>query len=179
MPNWCSNEIKIHGTKEDVDAFEQHLSKSKIPFDFNLFLPYPEEFKVLDDAYAEAEAAGIPWDKLPKSGYEQGGYDWCVNQWGTKWNLQDASVNRDCDQDLSGNFDTAWSPPIGVLQAMSEKFPALTFTLTYWEGEMCFAGISTFSNGIEVDAKQWDGSTENEDEDEDEDEEEDEEEGEE
>lgn len=156
MPNWVSNEIKIHGSKEDIDDFEQYLSKSDIPFDFNLFLPYPEEFKILDDAYNEAEAAGIPRDKLPKSGYAQGGYDWCDYNWGTTWNSESASVERTSDESISGWFDTAWSPPLGVLQAMVVKFPALTFTLNYNEGGMGFAGFSNYANGIEVDAKKWD-----------------------
>ncbi|HPR34099.1 MAG TPA: hypothetical protein PKY64_00365 [Anaerolineaceae bacterium] len=172
MPNWCLNEIKIHGTKEDIDAFEQYLSKSKIPFDFNLFLPYPEEFKVLDDAYAEAKAAGVPYNKLPKSGYEQGGYDWCVWEWGTKWNLQDASVERRGDEDLSGDFNTAWAPPLGVIQAMSAMFPNLTITINYSEDNMGFQGFASYQNGDVIES--WEEEMEYED-DEDEDEEEDEE----
>lgn len=181
MPNWCSNEIKIFGTKEDIGAFKQYISKSKIPFDFNLFLPYPEEFKVLDDAYAEAEAAEVPWDKLPKSGYEQGGYDWCISQWGTKWNLEDASVNRDGDEDLSGYFDTAWAPPLGVIRAMSAMFPNLTITINYSEEGMDFEGFATYQNGEVIesgeheyeddDEEDKDDEDDNDDDDEDDDEE--------
>lgn len=44
-------------------------------------------------------------------------YDWCRANWGTKWNAYDSNFDKD------GNvieFDTAWSCPIPVLDALAE-----------------------------------------------------------
>jgi hypothetical protein len=38
-------------------------------------------------------------------------------------------------------FDTAWSPPLPVIQAASNKFLAVRLTLRYYEGGCGFKGI--------------------------------------
>ena len=154
-PNWCSNDLYVEGSKESIDAFQALLKTGEGDFDFNLFIPYPSKYEELDMLREQAEKDGVEWDKLPKDGYNQGGYDWCIENWGTKWNAYEASIERTSDESMSGWFDTAWSPPLGVLQAMSEMFPTLSFTLSYEEGGMCLAGNSTYKNGIEVEADEW------------------------
>lgn len=49
-------------------------------------------------------------------------YKWCINNWGTKWN-----VENDCNVDYNPEtkeytitFDTAWSCPIHILEKYSE-----------------------------------------------------------
>ena len=44
MPNWCSNEVEIYGTKEDItkfveECFTEHKGQSVL--DFNKILPEP------------------------------------------------------------------------------------------------------------------------------------------
>jgi len=163
----------IEGPEENIDAFESFISKGEQAIDFNQFIPYPAKFKRLDDEAKsvveklEKEAGDarlIDWSKVPKDGYNQGGYDWCITNWGTKWNASEPTVQRTSIGTMSAWFDTAWSPPLGVLQAMSVMFPALSFTLKYEEGGMGFAGNSTYKNGIEVEADQWDYTDEEEEE---------------
>ena len=55
MPNWCENDLRVEGPKEVIEEFLR-VAAGESPFDFERFLPYPDEFKRLDDA---AEA----WDK--------------------------------------------------------------------------------------------------------------------
>ena len=55
MPNWCENDLTVEGPKEVIEEFLR-FAAGESPFDFERFLPYPEEFKRLDDA---AKA----WDK--------------------------------------------------------------------------------------------------------------------
>lgn len=169
MPNWCSNSIVINGTKEEINALENLLASGKGDFDFNLFLPYPQEFKVLDDAYAAAKAADVPWNKLPKDGYNQGGYEWCIYNWGTKWNAVSPSSKRVDEENLSAWFDSAWSPPLGVIQAMSAMFPNLTITINYREEGMDFEGFATHLKGDVIESGEHEIEYD-EDEDEDEDE---------
>lgn len=54
-------------------------------------------------------------------------YEWCINNWGTKWN----AYGYDENADYSGNenlwFQTAWSAPHPILQKLSEMYPDITF----------------------------------------------------
>ena len=55
MANWCENDLTVEGPKEVIEEFLR-FAAGESPFDFERFLPYPDEFKRLDDA---AKA----WDK--------------------------------------------------------------------------------------------------------------------
>jgi hypothetical protein len=46
-------------------------------------------------------------------------------------------------------FDTAWSPPIPVIEKLAELFPDHAFELQYFEGGMGFSGHARWSEGIE------------------------------
>ena len=50
-------------------------------------------------------------------------YEWCVQNWGTKWNAYDCSPG-----DGSIEFHTAWSAPHPVIQKLSELYPELGIT---------------------------------------------------
>lgn len=61
-------------------------------------------------------------------------YDWCVENWGTKWNVEDdidVVYNKNIDEyDIS--FQTAWSVPTGIVEKYSELCEDDEF---YWEYE--------------------------------------------
>ena len=72
-------------------------------------------------------------ENIKKYGYPQW-YDWCVENWGTKWNVEDdvdVSYNKNTDEyDIT--FDTAWSVPSGIVEKYSEFCNDEEF---YWEYE--------------------------------------------
>lgn len=165
MPNWCNNDIAINGTKEDIDALEALLQTGENSFDFNLFAPYPKEFKdadneakrVYDELVKEAgDPYRIDWGKVPADGFNKGGYEWCIENWGTKWSADEPTSERVRDTDFSIWFETAWSPPIPVIQKMSETFPKLKITIYYEECGMGFKGYATFIGGEVVSADEGD-----------------------
>src|SRR5512132_365387 len=89
MPNWCENDLAVEGPKEVMEAFLKFAAGDS-PFDFNRFIPYPEEFRRLDDVAKawdrEHEGrTGYDWHSRPKDGFNSGGYEWRVEEWGTKW----------------------------------------------------------------------------------------------
>lgn len=49
-------------------------------------------------------------------------YDWSIANWGTKWNAYSFSMLED---EQAFKFDTAWSPPVPVFEALAERFPNL------------------------------------------------------
>lgn len=61
-------------------------------------------------------------------------YDWCVENWGTKWNVEDdidVVYDKNIDEyDIS--FQTAWNVPTGIVEKYSELCEDDEF---YWEYE--------------------------------------------
>ena len=157
MPNWCENDLTIEGPKEVIEEFVRFATGETV-FDFERFRPYPEEFRRLDEIAetwdrAHAGKPGHANDPRPCDGYSSGGYQWCIANWGTTWPAQ--LVER-CDPvpvsdaglvELVYHFDTAWSPPIPVIEHAAQLFPALTFELRYFEALDAFNGMLRCSGG--------------------------------
>lgn len=70
-----------------------------------------------------------------KDGYNSGGYEWCIQHWGTKWGFCD-TARYIRPRSVVYTFNTAWSPPVPLIEKMSDMFPKLTFILNFeCEGE--------------------------------------------
>lgn len=60
-------------------------------------------------------------------------YDWSISNWGTKWNAY--SLSRLPDEPNAFKFDTAWSPPVPVFEALAQRFPNLgIYCVSFDEG---------------------------------------------
>lgn len=71
-------------------------------------------------------------------------YSWSNAKWGTKWNAYDQMVI----EFGTIQFDTAWSTPFPVMQALAQKFPNLCFEVKFADedlGSNC--GAYKFENG--------------------------------
>ena len=66
-------------------------------------------------------------------------YDWRVQNWGTKWDCYDLSIDED-EQELNLEFNTAWSPPEEICRALKDKFEDADIQWFYDEPGMEFAG---------------------------------------
>ena len=62
MPNWCENEIRVSGDTKKVKAFMKFVKSKDQDFDFEKVIPLPKG----------------EWD-----------YQWCLDNWDTKWNACD------------------------------------------------------------------------------------------
>lgn len=71
-------------------------------------------------------------------------YDWCIANWGTKWNAYGFEF-RDDD---TIKFETAWSCPEPVLQKLAEMYPNIIIE-HWWADEDCGSnsGYKTYGNG--------------------------------
>jgi len=49
-------------------------------------------------------------------------YQWAITNWSTKWNVSEGNCLEDENTLV---FDTAWSAPVQVIKALSEKFPTV------------------------------------------------------
>jgi len=69
-------------------------------------------------------------------------YDFCVNEWGTKWDIGGDDYNapqQETPNDVTMSFDSAWAPPLGAMAKLEEL--GFSVRLYYYEPGMCFAGI--------------------------------------
>jgi hypothetical protein len=74
-------------------------------------------------------------------------YNWNVAHWGTKWGAGEPHIHRYKDTHISYDFDTAWAPPVPVIEALAEQFPTLSFEFAFCEGGMGFAGRAIYTGG--------------------------------
>jgi hypothetical protein len=142
MPNWCSNHITVRGTdpvaiKRLADAFDAGEFCGTV-------VPMPEELNItsgsLGDPVEQAELEAKSAANLEKHGYANW-YDFNVANWGTKWEIGGNGDTAEIEDDgltFSASFESAWSPPIGVCEALLEQ--GFDVTLYYYEPGMGFVG---------------------------------------
>lgn len=122
MPNWCYNRLSVRGEKTDefISAVTNEFGNIQI---LETLYPIPEGVE--------------DW------------YSWSVTNWGTKWPDREARTYEEKGWQVF-SFDTAWSPPLAGIKAISAMFPTESFVIVYEEGGMCFMGGSRFERGVEV-----------------------------
>jgi hypothetical protein len=142
MPNWCSNHITVRGSNQTeikrlADAFDAGEFCSAV-------VPMPEELNItsgfLGDPVEQAELERKSKANIEKYGVANW-YDFNVANWGTKWDVGGDGNNAEIEDDglsFSAPFDSAWSPPIGVCEALVEQ--GFEVTLYYYEPGMGFCG---------------------------------------
>ena len=141
MPNWCNNSVEIyHNDPKMIERARKAFNGEGLLQDF---IPVPKELtdtvsgsmgEDQREAHEAQQAANVK-----KYGYANW-YDFCVNEWGTKWEIgADGNPAQDIPGGLMLGFDSAWSPPI----AAYEKLQAMGFRITamYYESGMAFAGV--------------------------------------
>lgn len=108
MPNWCSNTLRLgHADSERLKSAVDAFRAGKF---LEYFVPLPNG----------------EWN-----------YDFCVNNWGTKWEVSGEVVEH-TDTEATLCFDSAWAPPTAAYSVMA----ALGFDVTgyYCEPGMAFCG---------------------------------------
>lgn len=84
-------------------------------------------------------------------------YDWKRIHWGTKWNAYWATASDDKREIW---FNTAWSAPFPIVEAIARKFPNVTIDLLYADEDAGYnVGHVTFEDGECVDEYLPDGGS--------------------
>jgi hypothetical protein len=150
MPNYCNNVVEIQGPQHILKTLVDHK------LDFQKIHPYPPELDITagregaDDSPEQKALVAAEESNLAKYGYRNW-YDWCVNNWGTKWNAggDNDAMQVDYDEDVGNQgialfqFDTAWAPPLGVLEKLMDTHPELSIECRYHEPGVGFFGVWT------------------------------------
>lgn len=137
IQHYIADRIKYCTTQD-----QKNLALSKLHdrylLDFDNVIQYPEKFKIRDDdKNLLTKEDFIAKHGDDKDGYNNGGYEWCLENWGSKWNAKDVIW---VPQQNTMYFDTAWAPIFPILSAIHKRFPTATITYEYYERGMGFIG---------------------------------------
>jgi hypothetical protein len=174
MPNHCETDFAITGPRILVElVLEKHFDKDG-NLDCSSVIPYPQKFIDQDNAAKEwqekycndwslrPEFEGKDIPKRPTDGFNLGGYEWCISNWGTKWGTYDGrgiaitplKAGNNCVKALM-SFQSAWAPPTPVFYTLAAKYPQLTFRARSYEGGMGYRTNSKWEKGENVYAVEY------------------------
>jgi len=153
MPNWCNNTLEI--SHPDIKMMRRVVKGYNRGRLLNEFIPVPPE---LSDG-------SMSWERILKMKKEKrnddyareldkfreelnkkyfgyaGWYEFCVQEWGTKWDVGGDGHILTPDyarKPITIQFDSAWSPPISAYQKLSEM--GFSIRAYYFEGGMMYCG---------------------------------------
>jgi len=172
MPNHVDCELIVIGTKAKVLQFKEFAEGKDMLIDCDKFIPYPKEYKEQDlkccelndkratlvkvlekEGKTRHEAWPIAAKEFPvgTDGFNSGGYEWCIENWGTKWGIYDCSLTSEHEYKgevtIEYAFQCAWSPCFPVILAMGDKFRDMTFEFRYFECGAGFNGLYIVKHG--------------------------------
>lgn len=147
MPNWCYNTVTLkHSDPEMLVRAREALVNGKF---LNEFHPVPEDLRIVagragaDDSPEQIDLVARETANRAKYGYANW-YDWCVNEWGTKWDVQDEGAEVQ-DGVLTTSFDSAWAPPTQAYGRLEDL--GFEVCAHYYEPGMAFCG--TYQDGLD------------------------------
>ncbi len=135
MPNWCNNYVELkHEDPAMIERAQKAFNEGKL---LNEFIPCPDELHEHEAPVRDPALAARFTEQYGASDW----YNWQVQNWGTKWDIgADGGGATPLDAGGLGlSFDSAWSPPIGAYERLTEM--GFTIKAYYYEPGMCFAGI--------------------------------------
>ena len=141
MPNWCSNTLTLtHDNpamiKRAVDAFTNGRF-------LNEFVPVPTALtETIAGSYGNNDKQTALEQQEENNRKEYGYKNWyyfCVNEWGTKWDVGDSNgINQVSENKLIVYFESAWAPPTTAYEKMLDL--GFLIEATYYEPGMGFVG---------------------------------------
>jgi hypothetical protein len=144
MPNWCNNTLELqHDDPAMIARAKQAFKDGRL---LDEFCPVPKDLHIVagrvgddtDPKQIELEAQEAR--NQEKYGYSTW-YDYCVNEWGTKWDVGGDDAFMEADEGpnaMTVSFDSAWSPPVNAMQKFVEQ--GFRVMLYYYESGMAFCG---------------------------------------
>lgn len=137
-------ELDIESSSDGKVGMEYLLYKSNDGFE-----RYVDTYENVEKLSEERKSRIIELGKkylsnIAKYGYTNW-YDWCLANWGTKWNAYDIE-KRD---DYTIEFNTAWSGVPKLIRQLSLKFPEVEFEYIYADEDVSYnTGQGTIKNGV-------------------------------
>ena len=154
MPNWCQQNLVVVGPADDLTALKTAVFDGSERGDLNHLVPVPAELAntvagFFGDPEEQAKQAATEQANMEKYGFKDW-YDWCVENWGTKWGACDVDMDTESihgPEYWSGHFQSAWCPAEGLIKSISAQYPNLVFGISFIEESDAFAGWTVWRAG--------------------------------
>ena len=160
MPNWCNCDLVVRGKAATLKKFVRE-NKGVAPTYSDSVGRWAEALSPAAQAEAKAnreatkplsfhQSRPVPKSVL-KKGFNDAGYDWQIENWGTKWNPAEVQIEEDYAAGyVRYTFVTAWSPPEGWVRAAAKKYPTLRLRLEYDEPGVHFEGALEMRGSVVI-----------------------------
>lgn len=123
MPNYCDNRLRLEAASDnEIEKILDFIKSEKYNFDFEKVVP-------------------LNGDNSSRHAFDA---------WGCGSDAGETSISSIEDGLVEIEFTTAWSPALGILKALAEIFPAVTFTYEFEECGMDFSGKVVYKNGQKI-----------------------------
>ena len=161
MPNHCYNRVTLYPAGSDTPKAIADIEKIKGFFEdentFNHIIPEPDwpntplaEKDVKRYSFSEPKGkvgelpvkVNAPFEtyRFSSGEVDDRWYDWRVMNWDTKWDAYDVVVTDDDPENVEIEFNTAWSPPEAICNAIREQYPDVSVSWFYDEPGCEIAG---------------------------------------
>lgn len=176
MPNWVFNTLAIEGSEEQIQKVKAQLNapyerrfhngredKTDVETYSNPVIAFWNICRPPEDKLEEYEGVSGYVDGEKKGDTPFNWYNFNNREWGTKWDIGVSDSNKFPETELyeesathlSYRFNTAWSPPLEVIEKLSLQYPELEITLEY-EEEGGWGGEIFWNSGGSTIVREWD-----------------------
>ena len=161
MPNHCHNRVTFYAAGTSEESADQIAKLKQIFEDENCFtqiIPEPDwantplmssDMPRYGGVTAKGSLGELPQyveDYAKRLVFKSTGmaddrwYNWRVQNWDTKWDCYDVEVTDDDPECTEIQFNTAWSPPEAICNALREQYPDVSISWFYDEPGCEIAG---------------------------------------
>lgn len=123
MPNWCKNTLRVTGPKASVSEFQIKFEE-----------PHPVSNPDVRSLFRSLNLRELL-------------SDFGARLTGGPLEAHEIQLVDDWDDGLIYEFDTAWSPPLEIIQQLSRHWPDLVFILDYEESGEGYKGLAKAAAG--------------------------------
>ena len=159
MPNHCYNRVQISNDAEDNSKqFDELVAIFESQKPFSKIIPIPDYTKIPNEdgeLPVEVEHKNPEGEVLftimefPKSKKgDDRWYQFCIANWGTKWEAYDFSTIDIEEDSAEFTFNTAWGPADGIFDKIREDYPDVGISWFYDEPGCEIAGYLPNSGGV-------------------------------
>ena len=138
MPNWCTNSAIItHKDPSKIKALVEAMEDNRF---LEHVIPVPEDLKITASPGTTDQELAARYEANTAKHGSANWYDFCVAQWGTKWDVETQGMVTVSDdgQTVEAGFDSAWGPPLGVYEELvAQGYEVVGY---YYESGMGFVG---------------------------------------
>ena len=156
MPNWCHNRVEIYSDNPEDLKQIRSIFESQRPH--HQIIPDPDWLNTPAETYlkdtpdnpiAKKGELPLPPDPDKKWGTprfkstgraDERWYNWRINNWGIKWDLDDVEIQDWDDHQIIYTFETPWGPPEYICSALREKFKDVSISWFFDEPGCELAG---------------------------------------